>query len=551
MTKINFKKLLRNKKILVIILVLISLSTYLILKSTSSKNQQPTYTTAKAEKGTLINSVSGSGQIVAFDEIEIKPKISGEITYLNLKNGKKVNRGDLLVELDSTEAQKNVWDAKINLANAQLSSKDLSQESNDSLAVAYNNTLNSLTSNYKDISTLLPNIRPLFEQSSYNSSEQDNNDADYYLRLVRFIQKNRNVGIDLSYWTQTVEKQYLDIEGKYSTIQSTAWALNNSSDRTQIEDTLNQTYSIDKEFLDLIRQTLNLTQKYQYLINTENISTPIAIATTTSQIAKLSELNSSLISHVNDLKTIKDSLASAKDASKKVDVNSETQELTIKQKELDLKTANETLNSNFIYATLAGVLTSVNTQLKIGDTVSNATAIATIASNQQIAEITLNEVDVAKVKFDQKASITFDAIEDLTLTGKVIEVDDIGTTDQGVVTYGVKIAFDEQDSRIKQGMSASVEIITDIKTDIFAISSSAIKTDSTGSYVEILNTNQTISKKYITVGISNDTQTEIQSGLTGNENIITKTSTATSKKTSTTSATKNAFSIPGMQGGPR
>jgi multidrug efflux pump subunit AcrA (membrane-fusion protein) len=108
MTKINFKKLLRNKKILVIILVLISLSTYLILKSTSSKNQQPTYTTAKAEKGTLINSVSGSGQIVAFDEIEIKPKISGEITYLNLKNGKKVNRGDLLVQLDSTEAQKNV-----------------------------------------------------------------------------------------------------------------------------------------------------------------------------------------------------------------------------------------------------------------------------------------------------------------------------------------------------------------------------------------------------------------------------------------------------------
>ncbi len=551
MTKINFKKLLSNKKFIIVFILVISLLIYFIFKATSSKNQQPTYTTVQAEKGTLISSVSGSGQIVAFDEIEIKPKISGKVTYINLKNGKKVNQGDLLIQLDSTEAQKNVWDAKINLANAKLSSKDLSQESNDSLAVAYNNTLNSLTSNYKDISTLLPNIRPLFEQSSYNSSEEDNNDADYYLRLVRFIQKNRNVGIDLSYWTKTVEKQYLDIEGKYSTIQSTAWALNNSSDRTQIEDILNQTYSLDQEFLDLIRQTLNLTQKYQYLINTENISTPIATSTTTNQIAKLSELNSSLISHVNDLKSVKDALTTAKDTFKKVEVNSETQELTIKQKELDLKSANETLNSNFIYATLTGVLTSINAQLKVGDTVSNSTSIATLATNQQIAEITLNEVDVAKVKLDQKASITFDAIEDLTLTGKVIEVDDVGTTDQGVVTYGVKIAFDEQDGRIKQGMSASVEIITDIKTDIFVVSSSAIKNDSTGNYIEILNTDQTISKKYITVGISNDTQTEIQSGLTGNETIIIKTSASTSKKTSTTSATKNAFSIPGMGGGPR
>lgn len=541
----RIKKLLKNKKILISLIIIICLIVFLIFKSTSKNKKETVYTTANIEKGTLINSVSGSGQVISLDQIDIKPSVSGKLVYLNIKNGKKVNAGELLAQTDISEAQKAVWNAEINLKNAQLEVKDLASDANSDLDTAYNNVLNSLTSNFKDLSTLILNTKPLFEQSSYNSSEEDNNDADYYLRLVRFIQKNRNVGLDLSYWTKTVERQFLDIKGKYETVQSTAWTLNNQSSCSQIDSVLEQAYQVDKEFLDLIRQTLNLTQKYQYLISTENISTPISASTTTSQISKLSDLNTSLVSHVNDLNNIKATLETVKDTSKKVGVNTDSQNLTLQQKEYDLKIAKDTLNDCYVLAPFSGVITSFNTQLKINDQISTGTTLATIVTNQQIAEITLNEVDVAKVKVGQKANITFDAISDLTLTGSVIEIDEIGTVTQGVVTYNVHISFDQQDTRIKQGMSLSANIITDIKTDVYLISGSAVKEDNNGIYVEVLKDDKTTEKKYITTGLSNDTQTEIIDGLSENDNIIIKSSITNTNKQTTQS---NTFGIPGMSG---
>jgi len=545
----NFRKiksLLRNKKFLIILTIFILIFSYFLFKFTTSKKQSTSYTTSKVEQGTLINTISGSGQVVSLDQIDIKSKISGEVVYLNLKNGKKVNKGDLLLQLDTVEAQKDVWNAKIALENAKLSSKDLTKESNDNIHTVYLNILNALTTNYKDISNNFPQIQSMFVSSSYGSNDEDNNDIDYYLRLVKFIQKNENSDIDLSYWVKTAEQQYLDLKSKYELVQTKAGFLNNSSLDTDIENALLQSYENNQLLLDLTRQTLSLVQKYQYLISTRNISTPISSTTTNTQLNYLTNLNTVLVSNTNALNTLKTTLETTKDTAKKVDVNSETQELTIRQKELDLTTANTNLNNHFVYAPFSGVLTSINSQLKIGDEISNSTSISTIVTNQQIAEITLNEVDIAKVKIDQQVNITFDAISDLTLTGKVIEVDSIGSTEQGVVTYGVKISFDQQDSKVKAGMSLTANIITDVKTDVYIINSSAIKEDENGNYVEILNSDNTISNKYITLGISNDTQTEVIDGIGINDNIIIKTTT-NSKNTKNST---NSFSMPGMGGDP-
>lgn len=50
---------------------------------------------------------------------------------------------------------------------------------------------------------------------------------------------------------------------------------------------------------------------------------------------------------------------------------------------------------------------------------SDANSIATIITDQQLAVISLNEVDIAKVKVGQQASLSFTAIDGLKLTGQV------------------------------------------------------------------------------------------------------------------------------------
>src|SRR5207248_903868 len=87
-----------------------------------------------------------------------------------------------------------------------------------------------------------------------------------------------------------------------------------------------------------------------------------------------------------------------------------------------------------------------------------------------------------------KATLTFDAIPDLTISGTVAEIDSLGTVSQGVVTYNVKISFDTQDSRIKGAMSVSAAIITEVKQDVLVVLNSAVKSSSGASYVEMFDT---------------------------------------------------------------
>jgi RND family efflux transporter MFP subunit len=206
-----------------------------------------------------------------------------------------------------------------------------------------------------------------------------------------------------------------------------------------------------------------------------------------------------------------------------------------------------------VRAPFDGTMASVPIQK--GDNTSSGTILGTIITTQQVATISLNEIDIAKIQLGQKVTLTFDAVPDLTITGKVAQIDSLGTVSQGVVNYNVKISFDTNDTRIKPGMSVNAAIITNVAQDVLTVPNSAIKTGGGVSYVQMFDTilpvpiagvqgspstipprNQTVE-----VGISNGTSTEIISGLKEGDKIVTKT-TITSTATTTT--------VPSILGNP-
>lgn len=212
----------------------------------------------------------------------------------------------------------------------------------------------------------------------------------------------------------------------------------------------------------------------------------------------------------------------------------ESQELAVKQRQNAFLDAKEKLADYTIRAPFDGVIAQID--IKKGDSLSANAAVATLIAKQRIAEVSLNEVDVAKIKVGQKIILTFSAIDGLSISGEVAEINAIGTISQNVVTYGVKIAFDTQDDRIKPQMSISASIITNEKLNTIMAPNSAIKTDNNGaSYVETLNignqtadTNGVISltppaRKNVEIGLSNETNTEIVSGLREGDQIIIRT----------------------------
>jgi macrolide-specific efflux system membrane fusion protein len=172
------------------------------------------------------------------------------------------------------------------------------------------------------------------------------------------------------------------------------------------------------------------------------------------------------------------------------------------------------------------------------------------------AQVQVNEVDISNVNIGQKATMTFNGIDGLSVTGKVEKMDSLGTLTSGVVDYNVTIGFDSLDPRIRPEMSVSAAIITGVKQDVILVPNSAVKTQNGNSYVQVLN-GQTPQNVTVEVGLSNDTQTEIISGVNVGDNVVTQTinsSTSTSTTASSTSSSRSGASsirIPGLGGGGR
>lgn len=205
-----------------------------------------------------------------------------------------------------------------------------------------------------------------------------------------------------------------------------------------------------------------------------------------------------------------------------------------------------------VTAPISGTINAIN--IKNGDDLSrlssnsNSSAPIIIGDLATLkAQVQVNEVDISNVSIGQKATMTFNGIEGLSLTGKVEKMDSLGTLTSGVVTYNVTIGFDSLDERIKPAMSVSASIITDAKQDVLLVPNSAVKTQNGSSYVQFL-TNGTPEQIPIEIGLSNNTETQIISGIKAGDNVITQT--IKSGATSTTSGSGgSSLRVPGLGGG--
>jgi membrane fusion protein, macrolide-specific efflux system len=155
-----------------------------------------------------------------------------------------------------------------------------------------------------------------------------------------------------------------------------------------------------------------------------------------------------------------------------------------------------------------------------------------------IVSVQASEVDIPQIKAGQSATITLSAFSGKTFVGRVENVDTVGTTSSGVVTYNVYLTFVSPPADIRPGMSATAIITTARKNDALSVPTTAIQTSSGQSYVKVLKNGQ-ISQASVETGISSDTDTEITSGLSEGDTVVTSVTTA---KSSTGTQSSSPFS---------
>src|SRR5206468_10523256 len=87
----------------------------------------------------------------------------------------------------------------------------------------------------------------------------------------------------------------------------------------------------------------------------------------------------------------------------------------------------------------------------------------------------IDEADVGKVREGLDAKFTVDAYPGETFTGKIREVRQAPTTIQNVVTYAAVIDAPNPDRKLRQGMTASVQITTARKDEALRVSNAALR----------------------------------------------------------------------------
>ena len=161
------------------------------------------------------------------------------------------------------------------------------------------------------------------------------------------------------------------------------------------------------------------------------------------------------------------------------------------------------------------------------------------------AEVTVNEVDIANVSVGMDTSVVFDAIDGLSVSGKVEKVDALGTITQSVVTYAVTIGLDTLDERIRPGMSVTASLIESVTSDALIIPVSAIKTSGDQNFVQILENGSPVDKT-VELGNTDGIDTEVKSGLSAGDEVVTQT--LSSSTSSTSSSSSSSVRVPGLGG---
>ncbi len=503
------------------------------------------YVTATTEKGTLIVSVSASGQISASNQVDLKSKVSGDVVYVGVKNGQEVGAGAFLAQIDARDAQKAVRDAQVSLDQAKVSLEKMEgvttaegvirgvkEKAQDDLKKAYDDGFNNVSNAFLDFPDIVTGLYNLLFGTTLDKTQWN---IDYYAGAAKtYSDKAQQYRDDTS-------AKYQEARNKYDQAFTDYKNASRYSDSAAIENLINETYDTSKVLAEAIKSASNLIQFYKDTLSARNITSNSYADT---HLATLNSYTSKTNSYLLNLLSAKNTILTDKETFAVTGFDISDQKIKVTQAENSLLDAKEKLADYFIRAPFSGVVAKIDVQK--GDSIS-ASVIATLITKQRIAEISLNEVDVAKVKLGQKATLTFDAIEGLSITGEVSEIDTIGTVTQGVVNYGVKIIFDTQDDRVKPGMSVSAAIITDLKQDVLLVPNSAVKTSGSSNYVEIMADNNNLSQpQLVEIGLSNDSTTEIKSGIKEGDKVVTQTITASTQTQTTQSSA--GFRIPGLGG---
>ncbi|MBU2938522.1 efflux RND transporter periplasmic adaptor subunit [Lacinutrix sp. C3R15] len=226
--------------------------------------------------------------------------------------------------------------------------------------------------------------------------------------------------------------------------------------------------------------------------------------------------------------------------------NYETAKGTVTQRYSDLQSARTNLGYANIYSPIDGVVLSRD--IEEGQTVAasySTPTLFTIAQDlkEMQVEADVDEADIGQVKEGQRVEFTVDAYIGETFNGVVTQVRLDPTVTSNVVTYTVVIKAENEDLKLKPGLTATISIYTLELKDVLTAEAKAInfkpdpetlatynthhnlsnntsESSNKETTLWVLGKDRSITSKTVTLGASDGVNVQVLSGISQGDELV-------------------------------
>ncbi|KGQ25693.1 ABC transporter substrate-binding protein [Gallibacterium anatis CCM5995] len=285
--------------------------------------------------------------------------------------------------------------------------------------------------------------------------------------------------------------------------------------------------------LDSITQenTLNSAQAQLAAYKAQLVAAQTAYRVANSNFQRIAKLYKRKASSLDDYENAQNNLDSAK-------ANVEQIQAQIKQSEIEVNTAATNLNYTKITSPIDGTVISI--PVSVGQTVNANQTTPTII---QVADLDtmlikpeISEGDITKIKPGMKVQFTTLAEPDEIYQAEIASVDPALTTltdneysesvsDTNAIYYYANVLVPNPEHKLQIGMTTQNTIITAQKQHVLVVPTLAIQKRNGQNSVQILDGDKVV-EKIVQIGLHDDINTEILSGLNEGDNVILSQSSA-------------------------
>lgn len=478
---------------------------FLIGGGNKAASRDVTYAETTPVRQDVSNSLSGTGTLNPANTYTVKSLVDGKILTGGFEEGDKVEEGDVLYTIDSSDASTNLEKASIALQQAQRSyDKTVDRQY---VRAEVDGTVSSLKVAKGDEVTSGQEVAVIRDSSKM------------LLNLLFPAADAANFSVGQS--------ADVVLDGTFETLKGTITAVT-GTDELSTGNLLVRTVTIR------VNNAGGLTTAQAATASVNGVSS-IASATFAYQAERtLTAQASGTVSAIN----VQEGGAVSKGdiiielTGDELTESIQSASESLRSAEISMQNQQDNMSNYTITSPISGTI--IEKDAKQGDALTSGSTLCVIYDLSYLEMvINVDELQIGALSVGQKVQLTADAVTDKTYVGTVTRVSMKGSSSGGTTTYPITIRIDNTDG-LRPGMNANAEIVVAEANNALVVPNAAVirggyvlvskKSPSAANAVEDMDAPDGYVYVKVETGVSDDSYTEIKSGLQEDDTVAYDTS---------------------------